>query len=92
MISRRVAACAVIAIVGLAGEVDAQAPCPELARLRSAATEAWKEAMRAPRSARCGALYQASRAAGATLSYATDNHESCGISARLFDDVDRDLR
>ena len=62
-----------IAIVGLAVQVEAQAPCPELVRLRNAATEAWQQAMRGPPSERCGALYHASLAAQATLKYADNN-------------------
>jgi hypothetical protein len=53
-----------IAIVGLGVQAEAQAPSPEYLRLRNAATEAWKQAMRAPRSERCGALYHVSLAAG----------------------------
>jgi hypothetical protein len=33
-------------------QAEAQAPCREYLRLRNTATEAWKEAMRAPRSER----------------------------------------
>jgi hypothetical protein len=62
-----------IAMVWLGAQAEAQAPCPELVRLRNAATETWKEAMRAPPSERCGALYRASSAAEATLNYANSN-------------------
>ena len=34
-----------IAIVWLGGQAEAQTPCPELVRLRNAATEAWQQAM-----------------------------------------------
>ncbi len=88
----RASAFAVIAIVGFAVEAAAQAPCSELSRLRGAATEAWKHAMRVPRSERCGALYDASSAAAATLSFANDNQASCGIAASLLGDVERDHR
>ena len=80
MTLRRVLAFTMIAIVGLGVQAEAQAPCPEYLRLRNAATEAWKQAMRAPRSERCGALYHASLAAEATLKYADNNRESCNIS------------
>ena len=80
MTLRRVPAFTMIAIVGLGVQAEAQAPCPEYLRLRNAATEAWKQAMRAPRSERCGALYHASLAAEATLKYADNNRESCNIS------------
>ena len=77
-----------IAIVGLGIQAEAQAPCPEYLRLRNAANEAWKQAMRVPSSERCGALYHASLAAEATLKYANDNRESCDISAPLLNQVE----
>jgi hypothetical protein len=86
----RVPVFAVIAIVGLAAQAAAQTPCPELVRLRSAATEAWQHAMRVPRSERCGALYNAALAADATLAYANHNHVSCGVSDPLLNEVERD--
>jgi len=79
---------ATIAIVGLSVQVKAQPPCPELIRLRNAATEAWKQAMRAPAPERCGALHQASLAAEATLNYAESNREACGISVPVLNQVD----
>ena len=77
-----------IAMVWLGVQAEAQTPCPELVRLRSAATEAWKEAMRAPSSERCGALYHASLAAEATLNYANNNRQSCDISVPLLNQVE----
>jgi hypothetical protein len=77
-----------IALVWLGVQAEAQAPCPEYLRLRNAATAAWKAAMRVPSPERCGALYQASLAAEATLKYANDNRESCGISVPLLDQVE----
>ena len=68
-----------IALLGFCIQVNAQTPCPEVLRLRNAATEAWKQAMKAP-SARCGALYHASLAAEATLNYANSNRDSCHIA------------
>ena len=56
-----VPALAMIIIVWLGAQAEAQTPCPELVRLRSVATKAWKQAMRAPPSERCGALYAAER-------------------------------
>ena len=78
-----------IAIVWLGVQAEAQTPCPELVRLRNAATEAWKEAMRVSPSERCGALYHASLAAEATLKYANNNRESCDISVQLLNQVER---
>ena len=88
MTLRRVPAFTMIAIVGLAVQAEARAPCQEYLRLRNAATEAWKQAMRAPQSERCGALYHASLAAEATLKYADNNRESCGISVPLLNQVE----
>ena len=75
-------------MVGLGVQVEAQTPCPEYLRLRNAATEAWKQAMTAPPSERCGALYHASSAAEATLKYADNNRESCNISVQLLNQVE----
>ena len=88
MTLRRLPAFTMIAIVGLAVQAEARAPCQEYLRLRNAATEAWQQAMRAPQSERCGALYHASLAAEATLKYADNNRESCGISVRLLNQVE----
>ena len=77
-----------IAIVGLGVSAEAQAPCSEYVRLRNAANEAWKQAMTAPPSERCGALYHASLATEATLNYANNNHESCNISVPLLNQVE----
>jgi hypothetical protein len=78
----------IIAIVGMGVQVEAQTPCPELVRLRNAATEAWKQAMRAPRSERCAALNHAASAAKATLEYAESNRQACDISVPLLNQVD----
>jgi hypothetical protein len=77
-----------IAIIWLGVSAEAQTPCPELVRLRNAANEAWKQAMSAPPSERCGALHHASLAAEATLKYADNNRESCDISDRLLNQVE----
>src|SRR5262249_37317291 len=89
MTLRRVPAFALLAIIGLGVQAAAQAPCPELVRLRNAATEAWKHAMRVPRSERCGALYFASLATKATLDYANNNHESCDVSVTLLNEAEK---
>jgi hypothetical protein len=77
-----------VAIVGLGVQAEAQTPCPELVRVRNATNEAWKQAMTVPPSERCGALYHASLAAEATLKYANNNRESCGISVPLLNQVE----
>ena len=84
----RVLAFTMIAIVSLGVQVEARTSCQEYLQLRNAATEAWKQAMRAPQSERCEALYYASLAADATLKYASNNRESCDISVRLLDQVE----
>jgi hypothetical protein len=78
----------VTAIVWLGVQAEAQTPCPELVRLRGAATEAWKAAMRVSPSERCGALYHASLAAEATFNYANNNRKSCDISVPLLNQVE----
>jgi hypothetical protein len=85
---RAMPAFAMITIIGLGVQVEARTPCQEYLRLRNAATEAWKQAMRAPPSERCGALYHASLAAKATLKYADNNRESCAISVQLLNQVE----
>jgi hypothetical protein len=82
------AAFTMMAIVGLAARAEARTPCQEYLRLRNAATDAWKQAMRAPPSERCGALYRASLAAEATLKYADNNRESCDISVQMLNQVE----
>jgi hypothetical protein len=77
-----------IAIIGLGVQAEAQPLCPELVRLRNAANEAWKQAMRGPLSERCGALHHAALAAEATLGYANNNRESCNISVTLLNQVE----
>jgi hypothetical protein len=88
MMLKAMPAFAMITIIGLGVQVEARTPCQEYLRLRNAATEAWKQAMRAPRSERCGALYHASLAAEATLKYADNNRESCDISIQLLSQVE----
>ena len=88
MTPKAMPAFAMITIIGLRVQVEARTPCQEYLRLRNAATGAWKQAMRAPPSERCGALYHASLAAEATLKYADNNRESCDISVQLLNQVE----
>ena len=81
-----------VAMIGLGVQVEAKTPCPELVRLRNVATEAWKRAMRAPQSDRCGALYQAALAAEATRKYADDTRQACNVSVSLLNQVERSDR
>lgn len=77
---------------GFFSKVEARTPCQENLRLRDAATEAWKQAMRSPPSERCGALHHASLAAEATLKYADSNREPCDISVQLLNQVEATAR
>ncbi len=83
-----VAAFTMFALVGLTVQAEAQMPCQDYLRLRNAASEAWKQAMRAPKTDRCEALSRASLAADATLTYADANRESCAISGELLNQVE----
>jgi len=76
------------AIVGLAVQAEARAPCQEYLQLRNAAAQAWAQAMRAPTSERCGALHHASTAAEVTLKYAADNRDSCHVSGSLLNQLE----
>src|SRR5260370_37779572 len=80
---------AMITLIGLGVQVEARTPCQEYVQLRNAATESWKQTMRAPRSERCGALHHASLAAEATLKYADNHRESCDIFIQLLNQVER---
>ena len=88
MTLKAVLAFAMIAIIGFGVQGEARTPCQGYLRLRNAATEAWKQAMRAPPSERCGALDQASSAAEATLAYADNNRGACNISVPLLNQVE----
>jgi hypothetical protein len=83
-----VAACTMVALVGLRVQAEAKMPCQQYLRLRNAASEAWKQAMKTPQSDRCEALSRASLAAEATLTYADANRESCAISVDLLNQVE----
>jgi hypothetical protein len=88
MTLKGVAAFAMVALVGLTVHAEARTPCEQYLRLRNAASEAWKQAMRTLPSDRCGALYRAALAAEATLKYANNNRESCDLSAQLLNHVE----
>ena len=86
---RGMPAVTIIVLLVLGVQVNAQAPCAEVTRLRNAANAAWKQAMKAPESERCAALSKASLATEATLKYANENRESCNISDRLRSQVEK---
>jgi hypothetical protein len=80
MMRTRIPALTSIALLGFCIQADAQAPCPELTRLRSEAQEALKQSMTVPASERCYIYVRLSVAWGAVAQYANDNRESCHIS------------
>jgi hypothetical protein len=88
MTRQGVAAFTLVALFGLTVQAEAQTPCQNYLGLRNAASEAWKQAMRAPRSDRCEAFNRASLAAAVTLTYAEANRESCAISGELLNQVE----
>ena len=75
-------------LAGLSFPVKAQPPCAEVIRLRNGATDAWRQAMGAPRPEQCAAFDRASSAAEETLSYATSSRQSCNISDRMLSDIE----
>jgi hypothetical protein len=73
-------ALAMAALVGFCAHANAQAPCPELTRLRSGAAEVIKQITGGP-TGRCEAYNRFFEAWGAIAEYANDHRESCNISA-----------
>ena len=80
------------ALIGLVVQAQAQAPCPELARLRSEAAETWKRVNAAPTSIRCGLYHRVASATKAVVEYANNNPESCAVSGPLLKEMTRDYR
>lgn len=81
-----------ITLLGCGIQAGAQTPCPDAMRLRDAATHAWTQAMRAPPSERCAALYRASQAAQAALDFAERHREACRIPAASLQAFERSRR
>jgi hypothetical protein len=79
----------IIALLGFCIQANAQAPCPELARLRSVAQEALKQSRTVPASERCHMYNRLSEASGAVAQYANDNRESCRISIASVNEFER---
>jgi hypothetical protein len=74
-------ALAAIALAGFCNQVNAQAQCPELTRLRGEAAEVSKQrGALVPPSQRCEAYVRISMAWGAIAQYASDHREACDIS------------
>ena len=86
---RRMPPLAIIALLGLLVQAHAQAPCPELTRLRSEAQEALKQSRTVPASERCYGYIRLSMAWGAVAQYANDNRESCHVSITSLNEFER---
>src|SRR5215471_17414251 len=86
---RRMPPLAIIALLGLCIQANAQPPCPELTRLRSEAQEALKQSRTVPASERCYRYIRLSMAWGAVTQYANDNRESCRISVLSLNEFER---
>jgi hypothetical protein len=83
-------ALAILALLGFAIPANAQAPCPELTRLRSEAAGALKQTRGlVPTLDRCEAYNRFSTAWGAIVQYANDNREACDISTLSLDDFEK---
>jgi len=81
-------ALAIIALIGSCSQANAQAQCPELTRLRSAAVEASKPT-RVLISNRCEAYIRSSMAWGEMVQYANDHRESCDISLHSLSEFEK---
>ena len=86
---RRMPPLAIIALLGLCIQANAQPPCPELTRLRSEAQEAVKQSRTVPASERCYRYIRLSVAWGAVAQYANDNRESCHISTPSLNEFEQ---
>ena len=84
-----VPALTMIALLGFCIQANAQASCPELARLRSEAQAALKQSRSVPTSERCYRFNRLSEAWGDVAQYANDNRESCQISVASLNDFER---
>jgi hypothetical protein len=81
-------ALAIMAVVGCCAEASAQSQCPELARLRSEATEASRPKVRSI-SNDCEGYIRSSWAWSALLHYAADHRQACDISDSTMSDFER---
>ena len=78
-----------LALLGFCVQANAQALCPELARLRNEAQETLKQSRTVPASERCYMYNRLSRAWDAVVQYANDNRESCHISISSLNEFER---
>jgi hypothetical protein len=84
-----VSALAIIALGASCYPVRAEAPCPELTRLRSEAADAAKLRSSAPTRDRCEAYIRFSMAWAEIAEYARDHRESCDISQGSLDAMEK---
>jgi hypothetical protein len=82
-------ALAMITLIGICSQANAQAQCPELTRLRSEAAEASKPTRRALISDRCEVYIRSSMAWGVMVQYANDHRESCDISIHSLSEFEK---
>ena len=85
-------AVALIALLAASIAANAQAPCPELTRLRSEAQETLKKSMTVPQLERCHIYTQLSMAWDAVTQFANDHREVCQVSAPSLDAFERARR
>jgi hypothetical protein len=82
-----------IALVGFCSQANAQAQCPELARLRSEAAGASKRVTGlVPPSERCDGYIRVSMAWDAVVQYANDHRELCDVSLPLLREFEKNHR
>jgi hypothetical protein len=89
MIRTRMPALAFMALLGLGVAANAQAPCPELTRLRSEAQDALKQSRTASAAERCYMYIRLSVAWSAAAQYANDNRSSCHISIPSLNELEQ---
>jgi hypothetical protein len=77
---------AIAALVGFAGQANAQAQCPELSRLRSEASKPVRGVVPAPE--RCAAYTRVAMAWNEITQYANGHREACDISASSLNDFE----
>jgi hypothetical protein len=79
----------IMALLGFSIQANAQAQCPELARLRGEAQAALRQSRTVSTSERCYMYNRLSKAWAAVARYAYDNRESCHISTASLNDLER---
>ena len=82
-------ALAMMTLIGICSQANAQAQCPELTRLRSEAAEASKPTRRALISDRCEVYIRSSMAWGVMVQYANDHRDLCDISIRSLSEFEK---